>query len=109
MYSVLFTVRRRYYDQIAEGSKTMEVRRSTARWNSIARRIASEIRFGNKARAVFICGRLPKIERQITGCQTYATAEHALGRSPSDQGKIDIGEGEVIAFMLSDPVRLGWL
>ena len=97
---VLFTVRRVYYEQIVAGTKTCEVRRQTPRWDTVAKHLARDALEGIDSQAVFICGRLPVHRRIITATHRCNTPEAALGRSPSEQGRKDVGTGPVIVFEL---------
>lgn len=92
--AVLFMVRRRYYDEIVAGSKTVEVRRATPRWRSYAAR--------PPAVGVFLCGRLVH-RRAIVAVRIVGSATEALGREPSGQGRSDFGDGPVVVFDLGDP------
>lgn len=99
-YRVLFTVRRQYFDQIVAGTKDREVRRLSKRWATVDGRVRAALRAGEPAPvAVFLCGR--RVHRRlIYGSEIHVNAVAALGRAPSEQGRADLGDGPVIAFLL---------
>lgn len=92
---ILFTVRRQYFDAIERGEKTTEVRRAVPRWERTASRGLSV--------GVFLCGRSCH-RREVVSSRRFGTARQALGRDPSPQGSMDVGPGEVIAFVLGDAI-----
>ena len=54
--------------------------------------------------AVFVCGKLVH-RRELVKIGLFWSAEDALGRQPSDQGRQDLGDGLVIGFGLGKVVR----
>jgi hypothetical protein len=67
-YKVMFTVYQLYYDRIAEGRKTVEVRKATKRWRAVANHVEAAKWWGLKSEAVFVCGRNVH-RRYITGAK----------------------------------------
>ena len=49
----------------------------------------------------FVCGKRTHV-RLVLRVAWFDSAEWALGRPPSEQGKKDLGDGMVIDFMLGD-------
>ena len=103
VYTVTFTVRKVYFDQIVPGAKTAEVRRASPYWEGVARRVNDALSSGEHVAAVFLCGR-NQHRREILSVARHETAREALGREPSEQGKRDIGEGPVFSFGLGGQV-----
>jgi hypothetical protein len=92
-----FTVRREYYDQIVAGTKTVEIRKATSHWVTLARH--------RPTRAVFLCGFGRVHWRVVTGATVlagYGAAEQFLGRPLSEQGIKDVGHGPVVVFHLGE-------
>lgn len=101
----LFTVRRIYFDAIVAGTKTREVRRLSDFWRKNAARILESVsRFG-WAEGVFECGH-DIHRRKIMGIGWCDTPEDALGREPSEQGRIDLGYGPVVYFDLGEELHV---
>ena len=98
-YRVLFPVRRQYFDQIVAGTKDREVRRLTKRWATVGKNVRENLLVGVPPVAVFLCGR--RVHRRlICGSEIHVDAVAALGRKPSEQGRADLGDGQVVAFYL---------
>ncbi len=102
-FKVAFIIRRVYFDQIVNGTKTAEVRRASLRWVEVAASVHSRLEKKSPVVATFLCGRLIH-RREILSVARFETAREALGREPSEQGKKDIGEGPVYEFKLGEAV-----
>ncbi len=83
--SVLFTVRKPYYDAIVSGEKREEIRADIPHWRWLLGEKPPQV-------AVFICGRNPAHRRWITKIYLEDPVK-VLGREPSEQGKIDLNWG----------------
>jgi len=94
---VPFRVRREYYNAIAAGTKTSELRGDTPYWRNIARKVQLEFDASRKVEGVFVCGK-DVLRKNITCVSYHKSAEVALGRPLSEQGMKDVGSGPVIAF-----------
>lgn len=104
MPSLPFRVRRVYFDQIVSGIKTAEFRRLSDYWSHRVQRIIDS---GKSQRAlwvaVFLCGR--KVHRRrILKVSIHPNARAALGREPTSHGRLDLGDGMVVAFHLGEEV-----
>jgi len=94
---VPFRVRRIYYDAIAAGTKTSELRGDKSYWSKIARHVQLELDAGNQVEGVFICGK--DVQRKnITSVTYHKAAEEVLGRPLSEQGKKDVGQDAIWSF-----------
>jgi len=67
-YKVLFTVYREHYDDIVSGKKTLEFRKPTKRWITVANHVVANKWWGIGTIATFVCGR-DVHRRKITGCE----------------------------------------
>jgi len=99
VYTLVFRIRKIYFDQIMAGTKTREVRASKRFWYIRALKANHDLLEGKEVRAVFLCGKL-RHTRRLERVRCFETAKEALGREPSEQGKKDIGEGPVYGFDL---------
>jgi len=95
---VSFRIRRVYFDAIVRGEKNVEVRRMSPYWTRAVGRLRDDD-MGRCGVAVFVCGH-DVHERWIEGVSVQASARDALGREPSEQGRLDLGDGYVFAFEL---------
>lgn len=93
---VVFRIRKIYFDQIVNGTKTVEVRENKLFWR---KRLLN--RPDPPSVAAFICGKR-KHSRHIASIKVYPSPHKILGRPPSAQGVKDIGTGPVIAIFLGD-------
>jgi hypothetical protein len=107
-YSILFTVRREYYDAIVVGTKTIEVRKATPRWLTVLNQANYRRTEDHEpAVAVFMCGKGRIHRRYVTNVSSAESASAALGREPSKQGREDLGDGRVVVFHLGQAVQGG--
>lgn len=128
--SVVFRIRRCYFDQIVQGEKTSEFRADKEYWRKTVIRLVGELPEGTKRWihdngakfsdpndhfffvfddykepiAVFICGK-DVHRRYLIGIRSHNSAKEGLGREPSDQGRKDLGEGAVWEFKLGEVVK----
>lgn len=102
-YTIVFRIRRVYFDAIESGEKTREVRMKKAGWDKRAARAVAHLAAGGKVVGVFLCVAAVH-RRQVIAIKMYATAAEALGREPSEQGRKDVGEGPVWGFDLGGVV-----
>lgn len=93
-----FTVREEYHEEIVAGTKRRELRRASPRWMRFLER--------RPVVGVFLSGRRPVHRRRIPGVRYIGSAREALGRDPSDRGRLDLGEGGVVEFDLAEEVRM---
>ena len=100
---ILFTVRKQYFEDIVRGVKTTEFRKANKRWITIGINAENDVHAKRLAVGTFLCGRKVH-KRHITGVTLFPNAQAALGREPSEQGKSDLGDGEVIGFHLGEIV-----
>ncbi len=101
MKSIVFLVRRQYYDAFARGEKTFEVRRASKWWLSRARYTRTKdvfVRAGERVEAVIVHPRMPTLRFALLSVSIHENAEQALGRPPSKQGRGDLGRGRVLRF-----------
>ena len=114
----MFRIRRRYFDQIVAGTKTVEYRRDTPFWqvriNNCFSRLGmkdmeyvianNELTFNvplyvdDSVQAIFICGKAKHV-RQAMGIQRLATPSYF-----SDQGKKDVNTSTCLAFNLGNTI-----
>ena len=96
MKRVSFRIRRIYYDQIVEGTKTFELRQYSDYWRKIL--------LGNNPPdvAVFVCGK--DVHRRWIRNISLGFPEEILGRELSEQGKKDIPTEWCIVTWLGDPI-----
>jgi len=125
---VSFRIRRRYFVKIVAGTKTFEVRPQNHFWSvrvfnliwsdacagMMLTRGPSGLRLPwwvnfrmkpGRVIAVFVCGK-DVHRRFVTKIVGHKTARAALHRSPSQQGRADLGVGPVYAFHLGEVVVL---
>lgn len=96
MKSVSFRIRRQYFDDIVSGKKKVELRKLSSFWKNRLLRCHSDDR---PDVAVFVCGK--DVHRREITFIGIGSAEHFLGRKPSEQGIKDIGDAvSVIAIGL---------
>lgn len=101
--NVAFTVRKEYFYAIERGEKDEEFRRGSKYWTTIAFKVMWALGRGETVGASFLCGGR-FIRRELLRVTFYGSAEVALGRPPSPQGRKDLGDGPVIGFMLGKKV-----
>ena len=94
-----FRIRRVYYDQIAAGIKDCEVRGDKPYWAKWAQKAQICLDAGGKVEGVFINGKNVMV-KEIVAVSWHSTAAEALGREPSEQGWLDIGNGATYKFHL---------
>ena len=97
---VSFRIRRRYFDAIVRGEKTTELRRASSYWYAAVGRLRDDD-MGRCGVAVFVCGR-DVHRRVIVGVDEFESAEEAADGLLSDQGREDLGDGPVLAFLLGE-------
>lgn len=105
-----------YLDQIVAGTKTEEYRGLSPHWRKVLERI-TEIRRDGRFESivvkrdvggVFVCGKRVH-RRRVTGLCIYEdhkAVEAVLGRKLSEQGKKDLGAGEIIGFKLGEELHV---
>jgi hypothetical protein len=104
---LVFRIRKRYYDQIVVGTKTVEYRRDIAFWQvRIANIFSKEAIQGNfqltaalsgcEIEAVFICGKRKHV-RVCLGIERIPTPDYF-----SEQGKKDVNTPTCLAFHLGE-------
>lgn len=102
-----FRIRRVYFDRIVAGTKHAEVRKASIYWQRLVASALREMEThpGEKpVEAVFVCGN--KVHRrQLVDITEHNTAKAALGRTPSLQGKRDLGDGPVYKFHLGKEIN----
>ena len=120
-HRISFRVRRIYFDAIVTGEKSTEVRRASPYWLAAVARIAEwntdpagpggddapsypVVFTGRTPVGVFLCGHYVH-RREILGVRWEPSAEAALGRPPSEQGRADLGDGPVLVFKLGKEVE----
>ena len=92
MKRVSFRIRRRYFDQIVEGSKTEEIRTDKPYWSWL---------FTDPPQvATFICGK--DIHRRYIKRIYREDPEKILGRFLSEQGKKDVTSNPAIIVELGE-------
>jgi hypothetical protein len=106
VYKLSFRIRKIYFDQIVAGTKTQEVRRSNHFWDIRATRAHAELEYGRQVIAVFVCG-TEVHRREVLHVEQLVSAEVALGRPPSEQGREDLGDGSVYVFHLGREMDIG--
>jgi hypothetical protein len=97
MRQVLFMVKRHFFQAVIAGTKTWEFRRPTPRWQTVFD--------SNPEVAVFQCGQSIH-RREIIGCTTFGSAEHALGHPATSDEFAMLGYGKVLGFKLGREVRI---
>ncbi len=102
-YLVVFRIRRIYFDAIVQGAKNREVRRRCPFWDIRVAAVKARHTQHKPVVAMFLCGQ-DVHQRQLVQVEEFPTAEAALGRSPSEQGKKDLGDGPVWVFHLGDEI-----
>lgn len=100
---VAFRIRREYFDEIVDGTKTREVRKASSYWLDVAAGLR-DTDVGPCGTAVFVCG-ADVHRREIVGVKLFRSAAEALGRDPSPQGLRDVGDGVVLGFDLGEVVE----
>lgn len=103
-YQIWFRVRRIYYVQIVDGSKTCEVRRASDYWGRYVLAANVQLAAGHRVIAIFTCGN-DRHMREILSIERFEKANQALGREPSAQGLVDIGRGPVYRFNLGQELK----
>ena len=96
-YKLSFRIRRVYFDAIKEGTKPNEIRRRCKFWDTRVEKATRLLIEGKKVTAVLVCGK-DKFYKPVLRITNHKDAVEALGREPSEQGRLDLGEGEVWAF-----------
>lgn len=99
-----FRIRRVYFDRIVAGTKTSEVRKASIYWQRLVAHAITELHSGHEVEAVFVCGNRTH-RRQVTNITGYKNARAALGRRPSQQGRLDLGHGPVYKFHLGEEIK----
>ena len=109
-YVLSFRVRRVYFDDILIGKKKDEIRKRSPFWNKRVEFVANLIDMPypsgicfppKKVLGVFLCGK--DVSRfWLRGVELHPNAESALHREPSEQGKKDLGSGEVWRFLIGE-------
>jgi len=100
--TVVFRIRKEYFDQIVSGEKTYELRALSDYWRK--RLIKTD---EPPKRALFICGTSTHLRRIL---QRFITkAEKILGRKVSEQGRkdldLDTHNGRCIAVKLGEEIE----
>lgn len=100
--TVVFRIRKEYFDQIVSGEKTYELRALSDYWRTRL------LKAGNPpTRALFICGKSTHL-RQILGCFIFPAAK-IHGRNISEQGRkdldLDTHEGLCIVVKLGEEIK----
>src|SRR3990167_3865399 len=96
MKSVLFMVRKEYFDAIERGEKTWEFRKDTKRWRTIWN--------GMPTQAVFMCGGRV-MRRKIVGRAIYPNASACFGMPAEPERLAMLGDGAVLGFRIGYAVR----
>ncbi len=105
VYKFVFRIRKRYFDQIVAGTKTVEYRRDVPFWQvRLANVFGEEAVEGNfqvacalsgvDAEGVFICGKRKHV-REVTGVERLLTPTYF-----SEQGKKDVNTPTCLGFHL---------
>ncbi len=102
-YTIVFRIRKEYFDQIVAGKKTREVRALKPFWDIRAESAQIDLHLGRMVLSTFLCGQ-HRHHREIVDVRRYETAAEALGREPSEQGRQDLGDGPVWGFDLGKVV-----
>ena len=90
-------IRRIYFDQIADGTKPVELRKHTEFWRK-------RLLEGDKPEvAILICGK--RIHRRKITHITEGNPEKILGRPLSEQGKSDVGGEICYAIWLGEEIE----
>jgi len=105
---ILFRVYRRYFDPIASGEKTVELRRRSPSWLGVARSAQRWIAAGEPVVAIVACG-ADRHLRAVVRVEEDVRAIEVLGRPLSEQGERDLGGADprVVAFHLGEAVSDG--
>jgi hypothetical protein len=106
-YTLVFRIRRCYYDLIVSGEKTREVREAKSFWAVRALRASYALYDGIDVKALFLCGKGRRHVRRVTAVLCFSTTQAALGRAPSEQGLRDIGTGPCYGFELGEEIPEG--
>ena len=93
--SLVFRIRRQYFDQIVAGEKKIEYRRDSPFWKKAVGQPLGEPKYT----AVFICGKRVH-RRRIIAIEKRATPDYF-----SEQGKKDVDTPLCFAFHLGDEVH----
>ncbi len=101
--NISFRIRRIYYDQIVEGTKTFELRPMSPYWEKKFWGLRKDEFIGGQA--VFVCGK-DVHRRRITGI-TSGKPEKFLGRPLSEQGRKDIHTRYCYRIKLEEVVEKG--
>lgn len=100
--TVVFRIRKEYFDQIVSGEKTYELRALSDYWRKRLLKAGTPPK-----RALFLCGKRTHL-RRILHCFISPAAE-IHGRNISEQGRKDLAldthEGFCIAVKLGDVIK----
>jgi len=100
--TVVFRIRKEYFEQVVSGEKTYELRALSDYWRK--RLIKTD---EPPKRALFLCGKATHL-RQILHC-FIGNAEKVLGRKVSKQGRkdldLDTHKGRCIAVKLGEKIK----
>lgn len=100
--TVVFRIRKEYFDQIVSGEKTYELRALSDYWRKRLLKAGKPPK-----RALFLCGKRTHL-RRILHCFISRAAE-IHGRNISEQGRKDLAldthEGHCIAVKLGDVIK----
>lgn len=101
--NISFRIRRIYYDQIVEGTKTEELRAMSEYWNKKFQGYNRKDFIGGQA--VFVCGK--DVHRREILRIHCVTPDQVLGRPLSEQGKKDIPTQSAWSIELGEAIEKG--
>ena len=102
-YTIVFRIRKCYFDEIVAGKKTREVRTLKPFWTVRAETAIADLAIHRSVVATFLCGP-DKHRREVLAVKCYPTAEEALGGPLTPTGREMFGDTPVWGFDLGKVV-----